>query len=261
MKNVEGNKSDLVEEILTLPPALGGLDHLFDGKSLSPEAPRVHPTWCEAAALLPQASPPAALTAPCCSSLWNHICSCRVARVGLGCHLSWESNTVILADLSQCNSRMTYFLKMSYFSSLLLVIAGRTGWGGCCCCCWEHTDKPGHWHGTQPNMEHSLHIYIVQYMYSTLVSNQSQPLKHWHIFRGWCWPTVEWVPRAGIPYLSLDLEVLMFVLWLNRIFPNLPIWPQGFWFPAVEKDGDVRSERPSELWAKTGVLEAVPLMH
>lgn len=43
LKNVEGNKSDLVEVIPTLPPALGGLDHLFDRKTLSPEAPRAHP--------------------------------------------------------------------------------------------------------------------------------------------------------------------------------------------------------------------------
>lgn len=33
LKNVEGNKSDLVEVILTFPPALGRLEHLFDSES------------------------------------------------------------------------------------------------------------------------------------------------------------------------------------------------------------------------------------
>lgn len=33
LEDVEGNKSDLVEVILTLPPALGGLEHLFKGGS------------------------------------------------------------------------------------------------------------------------------------------------------------------------------------------------------------------------------------
>lgn len=31
LEDVEGNKSDLVEVILTFPPALGGLEHLFKG--------------------------------------------------------------------------------------------------------------------------------------------------------------------------------------------------------------------------------------
>lgn len=58
-------------------------------KTLSLQAPPVPPIWL---LLLPRVSPPAAPTAPCCSSLWNHTCSCRASRVGPDCHLCcWET--------------------------------------------------------------------------------------------------------------------------------------------------------------------------
>lgn len=53
----------------------------------------------------------------------------------------------------------------------------------------------------------------------------------------------------------------MFVLWLNRILPNLPVCPQGFWLPAVQENGGVRSYGASELRAEGAHrdIELVPV--
>lgn len=61
LKNIEGNKSDLGEGISTLPPAFGGLNHLFERKPLSREAPGAHPAWCEVAGVVTSS------VSPCCT--------------------------------------------------------------------------------------------------------------------------------------------------------------------------------------------------
>lgn len=65
---------------------------------------------------LPQVSPPAALTARCCSWLWSHKCSCRVSQslVGLCCCL-WEGRrhryTVIILSIKETAAADWFDLK------------------------------------------------------------------------------------------------------------------------------------------------------
>lgn len=62
--------------------------------------------------------------------------------------------------------------------------------------------------------------------------------------------SIQPISYAGISYLLFYLEGFMFVLWLDWILPNLPVRPQGFWFPAVQEHRSVRRYRPSELRAE-----------
>lgn len=56
-------------------------------------------------------------------------------------------------------------------------------------------------------------------------------------------------PGSGIPYLLFHSVGLVFVLWLDRILPNLPVRPHRFRLPAAQEHRVVRSDRTSELSA------------
>lgn len=87
-----------------------------------------------------------------------------------------------------------------------------------------------------------------------LVCCQFAPVFHFWVTYGWrpCSSSHSGVDAsvmtcACIPYLLFNSEIFIFVLWLNRIFPNLPVWPQDLWLPAIQEDGAVWRDGLSEL--------------
>lgn len=51
----------------------------------------------------------------------------------------------------------------------------------------------------------------------------------------------------SIPHLLFFSKGFEFVLWLDRILPNLPVRLQGFWLPAIKEHWGVWSYRPTQL--------------